>query len=56
MTEERAERQSSIKVSCNAKREYAFEVKIYFDESIRDTNNVIEKIEDAMNLLKVTFK
>ena len=56
MTEERAERQSSIKISRNGKGEYSYEIKIYFDEAVRQTGEVVEVIEDTMNLLKVTFK
>ena len=56
MTEERAERQSSIEVTCNAKREYAFKVKLYFDEAVRQTEEVVKVVKHTMDNLRETFK
>lgn len=41
------EKQSSIEVDRNAKGEYSFHVKIYFDEEKRTPNDVINVIKRA---------
>ena len=56
MTEERAERQSSVKVSRNAKGECAYEIKIYFDEEVRQTEEVVKVVKRTMDNLRETFK
>ena len=53
---EKTEKASSIEVSRNAKGEYAFKVKIYYDTDDVKVTNVISVIETAMNDLKSRFK
>ena len=55
-TEERSERQSSITVARNAKGEFSFQVKIYFDEGKTDFVKVNRKIEKAYNDLTKRFE
>ena len=57
MEEERiVERQNSIKVSRNAKGEFAHEVKIYWDERDRTNQNVVEEIRSIYDKLHTNFK
>jgi len=55
-SEEVHEKQSSIKVSVNAKNEAAFEAKLYFNEEERDKKDVISEITEIINELKLRFK
>lgn len=49
------ERSSSVEVSRNAKKEFSFKVKIYFDEEKRKPEDVLKKIEQTYKLLEKTF-
>jgi len=55
-TEERSEKQSSISVSRNAKGEFSFQVKIYFDEEGTDSIKVNRQIEKVYNDLTKRFE
>jgi len=48
------DKQDSIKVSQNAKGDYAFEVKTYYE--IEDYEEVIDKIDRIFNMLYDRFK
>jgi len=52
---ERNEKQSSIEVSRNAKGEYSFKVKIYYDDGVKKSNDVVDEIERIMKNLKTRF-
>ncbi len=57
MTESKIiEKSDSIKVSCNAKEQYSFEVKIYHDSKTEDSFNVIDHMEEIYKKLQETFK
>jgi hypothetical protein len=56
-TEELHDKQSSIEVDRNGKGEYAFHVKIYFNEEERTTADVIQEIRNAYaNLISQFLK
>ena len=46
------DKQSSTEVSCNAKGEYSFKVKIYYDSVEESYTNVNNQVEDTMKDLK----
>ena len=48
-----AEKNSSIEVSQNAKGQYSFKVKLYFDTEYED---IINNIEHAYNIIHAKFK
>jgi hypothetical protein len=50
------EKQSSIEVSQNAKGEYAFKVKIYFDSDATNPKAINKVIQETMNDLDRKFK
>jgi hypothetical protein len=58
MAEEvRSEKQSSIEVSENAKRQFAFKVKLYYDEEettskavVDETGNIIEMLHNKFGI------
>ena len=54
--QETYEKQSSIEVSQNAKGEYAFKVKIYFDSDATNPKAINKIIQDTMNDLDRKFK
>ena len=47
---------SSIEVTKNAKKEYAFKVKFYFDPEVTGSDAVIAEMEAAYKLLETKFK
>ena len=54
--EELVERQSSIEVSRNAKNEYSFKAKIYYDEEKRTPTDVIDSLKGVYDYLLKNFK
>ena len=55
--EELNEKQSSIEVDRNGKGEYAFHVKIYFNDEKRTTADVIQEVRNAYaNLISQFLK
>lgn len=55
MEEKNNEKQSSIKVSRNAKGVYAFEVKTYYNEDDRDGDSIVEHNKEIMESLLKEF-
>lgn len=56
MAEERQlDKQSSIKVSRNAKGQFTFEVKTYYNEDTRTSADVVEQNVDIMDRLLKEF-
>ena len=51
-----SEKQSSIEVSENAKKQFSFKVKFYFDETEVDSVEVIKGVERAYAELHKRFK
>ena len=61
MEELKSEKLSSIKVSQNAKKEYSYEVKIYFDDVLysdgtKEEESVILRIDNIYKDLHSRFK
>jgi len=56
MAEEiKTEKQSSIEINRNAKNEYSWKIKIYYDEEKRDWTSVVTVISDINRNLKERF-
>ncbi len=55
MEEKQFEKQSSIKVSRNAKGQYSFEVKTYYNEDARESADVVEQNANTMGRLIEEF-
>ncbi len=56
MAEEiKTEKQSSIEINRNAKNEYSWKIKIYYDEEKRDWTSVVTIISDINRNLKERF-
>ena len=49
-------RHDSIKVNRNAKGDYSFEVKFYFDRNAELTIDVVDDLKNTYNLLTTHFK
>jgi len=51
------DKRSSIEVNQNAKGEYSFSVKVYYDENeVKDGLEVIKRVKEYYNMLESTFK
>ncbi len=55
MEEKQFEKQSSIKVARNAKGDYTFEVKTYYNELLRESADVVKENKDIMEILLEKF-
>jgi len=56
MEEKQFEKQSSVKVTRNAKGEYSFEIKIYYDNERKPKEDVVNYLKETMDLLRSHFK
>lgn len=52
---ELAEKQSSIELSKNAKNEYAWKIKRYYDADTQNEEELVDYIQDLNEKLKVRF-
>lgn len=55
MNVEISDKQSSIEVDKNAKGEFSFHVKIYFNDEQRTPREIINEIKEAHDYLKEQF-
>ena len=49
------ERQSSVAVDQNAKGQYSFKVKIYYDDDVRSGEEVVKAVKNIYDALQGTF-